>query len=65
MLDPIIEEVRRIRDENAKRFGYDAFALGRYFMSQEKKAGHPIHSRKKTKSRSKSPKRRRVVNSDA
>jgi hypothetical protein len=38
MTDPVVEEVRRIRDKTAKAFGYDAHAMVRYFIQQQKKA---------------------------
>ena len=33
--DPIVEEVRKIRDELAAKFNYDVEALGEYYRSQQ------------------------------
>ncbi len=40
MIDPIVEEVRRIRDAHAARFGYDLEAIFRDIKEQERKGGH-------------------------
>lgn len=37
--DPIVDEVRRIRDEYAARFNYDLDAILRDIKEQEKKSG--------------------------
>ena len=34
--DPIVEEVRRVREEYAKRFNYDAHAIADDLRKQEK-----------------------------
>jgi hypothetical protein len=34
--DPIVDEIRKVRDELAARFNYDVKALGQYYRSQEK-----------------------------
>lgn len=39
MNDPIVEEVRRVRDAHAARFGYDLDAIFRDIKEQEKKSG--------------------------
>ncbi len=36
--DPIIEEIRKIRDAHAKSFNYDVIAMGRALMEEEKKS---------------------------
>ena len=33
--DPIVEEVREIRDRTAARFGYDVKAIGRYYQEKQ------------------------------
>jgi hypothetical protein len=38
-IDPIVEEVRRIRDELARRFNYDVRAIGRDLMARQ---GHTL-----------------------
>ena len=58
MLDPIIEEIRRVREEIAKQFGYDAQAYGRYLMRAQKKSGHPIVDRRAAKTAPAKPRRR-------
>ena len=37
--DPIVEEVRRIRDEHAKKFNYDIDAIFRDIKRREKRSG--------------------------
>lgn len=39
MTDPIVEEVRRIRDAHAARFNYDLDAIFRDIKEQEKRSG--------------------------
>jgi len=39
MNDPIVDEVRRIRDEYAAKFGYDLDAIFKDIKEQEKKSG--------------------------
>jgi hypothetical protein len=40
MNDPIVEEVRRVRDIHAARFNYDLDAIFRDIKQEEKKSGH-------------------------
>jgi hypothetical protein len=40
MNDPIVEEVRRIRDAHAARFNYDLDAVFQDLKEQEKTSGH-------------------------
>lgn len=40
MNDPIVDEVRRIREEYAARFNYDLNAIYRDIKEQEKKSGY-------------------------
>ena len=42
MLDPVVEEFRQIREESARKFGYDAQAMARHLVREQKKSGHPI-----------------------
>lgn len=43
--DPIVEEVRRIRDEHAKRFNYDLHAICEDFRKKQWSSGHTVVSR--------------------
>jgi hypothetical protein len=40
MNDPIVDEVRRVRDAHAARFNYDLDAIFRDIKEKEKKSGH-------------------------
>ena len=40
--DPIVVEVRRIRDEHARRFGYDLHAIVRDLKRYEQQADRPV-----------------------
>ena len=40
----MIEEVRRIREEYARRFDYDLEAIGRDLRAQEATSGHEVVS---------------------
>jgi hypothetical protein len=44
MDDPIVDEVRRVRDEHAARFNYDLDAIFRDVKEQEKKSGRKFVS---------------------
>ena len=44
MNDPIVDEVRRVRDEHAARFGYDLDAIFQDLKEQEKKSGRKFVS---------------------
>ena len=46
MRDPIVEEIRRIRQEHAKRFGYDLDAIFEDLREKERKSRRKIVSRK-------------------
>jgi hypothetical protein len=39
MIDPIVDEVRRVRDAHAARFNYDLDAIFQDIKEQEKKSG--------------------------
>ena len=43
--DPIVEEVRRIRDEHAKKFNYDLHAICEDFRKMQSSSGHTVVSR--------------------
>lgn len=43
--DPIIEEVRNIRDRIAARFNYDVKAIGAYYQSQQLQNKIPVITR--------------------
>ena len=60
MQDPIVEEIRRVREATAKQFDYDAQALGRYLMRQQQKSGHPIVDRRAAKTAPPKPRRQRA-----
>jgi hypothetical protein len=40
--DPIVDEVRRYRQENAAKFGYDVRAIAEDARKREKTSGHRI-----------------------
>jgi hypothetical protein len=44
MNDPIVDEVRRVRDAHAARFHYDLDAIFQDIKEQEKKSGHKFVS---------------------
>lgn len=44
MNDPIVEEVRRVREAYAARFHYDLDAIFRDIKEQEQKSGHKFVS---------------------
>ena len=44
MNDPIVDEVRRVRDAHAARFNYDLDAIFRDIKAQEKKSGRKFVS---------------------
>jgi hypothetical protein len=44
MNDPIVDEVRRVRDALAARFNYDLDAIFRDIKEQEKKSGRKYFS---------------------
>lgn len=41
--DPIVDEIRRIRDEHAAKFGYDLDALVRDLREQERASGDEFY----------------------
>ena len=43
--DPIVEEVRRIRDGHAKRFNYDLHAICEDFRKKQSESGYEVVSR--------------------
>ena len=42
MNDPIVEEVRRARDEHARMFNYDLAAICEDIRRHQSKCGHPV-----------------------
>ncbi len=40
--DPVVEEIRIIRDSYARRFDYDLSAIGRDLSDKEKRAGRKL-----------------------
>ena len=44
MNDPIVDEVRRVRDAHAARFNYDLDAIFRDIKEREKSSGHKFIS---------------------
>ena len=44
MNDPIVDEVRKVRDTHAARFNYDLDAIFRDIKAQEKKSGRKFVS---------------------
>lgn len=43
--DPIVEEVRKVRDKHAAKFGYDLSRICADLRIKEKTAEHPVVSR--------------------
>ena len=44
MKDPIVEEIRKIRDAHAAKFQFDLHAICEDLRKQEKTCGHPVVS---------------------
>jgi hypothetical protein len=44
MNDPIVDEVRKVRNAHASRFNYDSDAIFRDIKEREKKSGHAFVS---------------------
>jgi hypothetical protein len=42
--DPIVEEVRKYRDENARKFGYNIRAIAEDARKRERASGHKLVS---------------------
>lgn len=42
MNDPIVEEVRRVRDEHARKFGYDLAAICADIRRHQASCGHRV-----------------------
>lgn len=49
MNDPIVEEIRKYRDEHAKKFNYDIDAICADFIASQGKSGHTVVSLKPKK----------------
>jgi len=47
MNNPIIDDVRRVRDEHARKFNYDLAAICNDLRQHQKTCGHPVVSLKK------------------
>lgn len=45
MNDPIVDEVRKYRDEHARKFNYDLDAICADLMERQKKSGHLLVGR--------------------
>ena len=43
--DPIVDEVRKVREAHAARFNYDLSAICADLKKKEKDSGHPVVSR--------------------
>jgi len=44
MNDPIVEEVRKFRDEHARKFNYDPDAICADLMERQQRSGHRLVS---------------------
>jgi hypothetical protein len=44
MKDPIVEEIRNIRDAHAAKFQFDLHAICKDLRKQEQTCGHPVVS---------------------
>jgi hypothetical protein len=42
--DPILAEVRAIRDKLAAKFNYDVHAIAKYLRERQRKGGHKVVS---------------------
>ncbi|MBM4034512.1 MAG: hypothetical protein FJ291_22430 [Planctomycetes bacterium] len=42
--DPIVEEMRRIKEEHAAKFNYDIRAMGKSLQEEEKRSGRKVVS---------------------
>ena len=55
MIDPIVQNVRDLRDAHAKRFNYDLNAIFNDFVTHQQKCGHKIvklkHKKKQNEKR--------------
>jgi len=43
--DSVIREIRRIKDENAAKYGYDVRALGKALQKEQRQSGRKLVSR--------------------
>ncbi len=50
MNNPIMDEVRRVRDEHARKFNYDLAAICADLREHQKTCGHPVVSLKRAMS---------------
>jgi len=55
MDNPIIDEVRRVRDEHARKFNYDLAAICDDIREHQKTCGHPIVTLKQKRRQDKYP----------
>ena len=46
MNDPIVDEVRKFRDEHARKFNYDMDAICADLRQRQQRSGHPLVSLK-------------------
>ena len=51
MNDPIVAEVRKFRDEHARKFNYNLDAICADLMASQHRSGNPLVSRRKTSER--------------
>jgi hypothetical protein len=42
--DPIVDEMRRIKDEHAARYNYDVFAMGKALKEEQKRESGKVVS---------------------
>jgi hypothetical protein len=47
--DPIIAELRKVREEFAARFNYDVHAMVKYYMKEQHKHGRKLVNRRPRK----------------
>lgn len=48
MNDPIVEEVRKFRDEHARKFNYDLNAICADLIEKQKQSGHILVRRERS-----------------
>jgi hypothetical protein len=49
MNDPIVEEVRKFRDDHARKFNYDLDAICADLRQRQQRSGHPLVSLKRNR----------------
>jgi len=53
--DPIIEETRKVRDEQAAKFDYDVQKLGQYYLSRQQEEDREMFGDQQRKKKKRLP----------